>query len=155
MHLYVWIDAWDILTKKRKQHPPSGDDASTAEAAPPGRVGRGEQGEARRANSTPNGGPHIELLLGACGFKPGINLTYRLPRRQGQHTCTYTCVLSVSIRFLLLLYIYYISISNTTPHRRCNRKIEEAFYKTGIQHIWLRGVPRSRKLPNIVLVLPY
>ena len=35
-------------------------DASTAEASP-GRVRRGEQGEARRANSTPNGGPHLEL----------------------------------------------------------------------------------------------
>ena len=32
----------------------------TAEAAP-GRVGRDEQGEARRANTTPNGGPHLEL----------------------------------------------------------------------------------------------
>ena len=60
MYLYVLIDAWDVLIKKRKQHPPPGDDASTAEAAP-GRVGRDEQGEARRANTTPNGGPHLEL----------------------------------------------------------------------------------------------
>ena len=37
-----------------------GDDASTAETAP-SRVGRDEQGEARRANTTPNGGPHLEL----------------------------------------------------------------------------------------------
>ena len=50
MYLYVRTDAWDIF----------GDDASTAEAAP-GRVGRDEQGEARRANTTPNGGPHLEL----------------------------------------------------------------------------------------------
>ena len=50
-----------ICTKKnRKEHPPQGDDASTAEADP-GRVGRDEQGEAHRANSTPNGGPHLEL----------------------------------------------------------------------------------------------
>ena len=49
-----------ILTKNRKQHASQGDGASTAEAAP-GRVGRGEQGKARRANSTPNGGPHLEL----------------------------------------------------------------------------------------------
>ena len=40
--------------KKRKKHPAPGGEASTAEAAP-GRVGRGEQFEARRANSTPNG----------------------------------------------------------------------------------------------------
>ena len=38
----------------------AGDDANTAEAAP-GRVERGEQGEARRANSTPHGGLHLEL----------------------------------------------------------------------------------------------
>ena len=49
-----------ILTKKRKQRPLPGDDASTAEAAS-GRVGRDEQGEAGRANTTPNGGPHLEL----------------------------------------------------------------------------------------------
>ena len=46
--------------QKRKQHASQGDDASTAEAVA-GNVGRGEQGEARRASSTPNGGPHLEL----------------------------------------------------------------------------------------------
>ena len=61
MYLHVLIDAWDILTKKRKQHPSAGDNVSTAEAAP-GRVGKDEQGEARRANSTPNGGLHLELI---------------------------------------------------------------------------------------------
>ena len=35
--------------QKRKQHASQGDDASTAEATPDS-VGRGEQGEARRAN---------------------------------------------------------------------------------------------------------
>ena len=49
-----------ILTKKTKQHPPPGDDASTAEAVS-GIVGRDEQGEARQANTTPNGEPHLEL----------------------------------------------------------------------------------------------
>ena len=44
---------------KRTQHPPPGDDASTAEVAL-GRVGRDEQGEARRGNTTPNGGPQLE-----------------------------------------------------------------------------------------------
>ena len=51
----------DILTKQRKQNPLPGYDASTAEAAP-GRVKRGELGEARRTNTTPNGGPHLKLL---------------------------------------------------------------------------------------------
>ena len=45
---------------KLKQRASPGDGASTAEAAP-GRVGRGEQGEARRANRTSNGGPRLEL----------------------------------------------------------------------------------------------
>ena len=45
--------------EKRKQQPLQGDDASTAEPAH-GRVGRDEQAEARRANSTPDG-PHLEL----------------------------------------------------------------------------------------------
>ena len=58
-YLYVRIDSRDS-TKKRKQHPSTGDDASMAEDAS-GRVGRDEQGEARRANTTPNGGPHLEL----------------------------------------------------------------------------------------------
>ena len=31
-----------------------------AEAAP-GRIGRDDQGEARRENTTPNGGPHLDL----------------------------------------------------------------------------------------------
>ena len=48
------------MTKKQKQHPAPGDDASTPKAAS-GRVGRYEQDEARRANTTPNGGPHLEL----------------------------------------------------------------------------------------------
>ena len=50
----------DILRKERKQNPLPRDYASTAEAAR-GRVERDEQGEARRANTTPNGGPHLEL----------------------------------------------------------------------------------------------
>ena len=65
MYQYARIDAWDNLIKKRKQHRPPGDDASTGEAAP-GRIGSDEQGEARRGNTTPNGGPHLDrgrLLL--------------------------------------------------------------------------------------------
>ena len=63
MHLCVLKTSRDILMKKRKQHPSQGDDASTAEAAP-GRVGRDEQGYLRRANTTPNGGLHLELVWG-------------------------------------------------------------------------------------------
>ena len=48
------------MTKKRKQHLSPGDDARTTEAASD-RVGRDEQGEARRANTIPNDGPHLEL----------------------------------------------------------------------------------------------
>ena len=62
MYLYVRIDARGVLTKKRKKHPSPGDEASTAKTTP-GRVGRDEQREARRANTTPNGGPHLELGL--------------------------------------------------------------------------------------------
>ena len=76
------------MTIKQKQYPSQGDDASTAEATPE-RVGRGEQCEARRANSAPNDGPHLELRR--YGSKPGLNLTSRLLRRHGQHifTCIY------------------------------------------------------------------
>ena len=48
------------MIKKRKQHPPPGDDASTAVTAP-GRVGRDEQGGAIRRNIKPNCGAHLEL----------------------------------------------------------------------------------------------
>ena len=60
IYLYVRIHTWEILTKNRKQHPSQGDDASTGGVAPD-RVGRGEHCEARRANTTPNGRPHLEL----------------------------------------------------------------------------------------------
>ena len=68
-----------IDQKKRKQHPPQGDHASTAEAAP-GRVGRDEQGEARRANTTPNGGPHLELRVGRSRLKSWSNSDLLLDR---------------------------------------------------------------------------
>ena len=59
-HEYIRGIGTVILTNIRKQYPSPGDDASTAEAGSD-RVGRDEQGEARRANTTPNGGPHLEL----------------------------------------------------------------------------------------------
>ena len=59
-YVSIQIDVWEKVIKKRKQHPPQGDDASTAEAATC-RVGRGDQGEARPAISAPRGGPHLDL----------------------------------------------------------------------------------------------
>ena len=58
------MHAWDRSRyfDKPKQHSSPGDDASTAEAAPC--IVEGEtniQGEVWRANSTPNGGVHLEL----------------------------------------------------------------------------------------------
>ena len=47
------------MTKKQKQHPPQGDHASTAEAAP-GRVGRDEQSGARRANTANDSAEKVE-----------------------------------------------------------------------------------------------
>ena len=60
VYLYVRIDVWKTLTKKRKQHPPQRDDASTVSAATC-RVWGGEQGEARPAISAPKSGPHLDL----------------------------------------------------------------------------------------------
>ena len=59
-YLYVRIESWDILIKKREQQPSQGDDASTVEGFTCG-FGRGEQGEARPAISTPKGGPYLDL----------------------------------------------------------------------------------------------
>ena len=65
----VYIDRYwyvSVRTNRRlekiyqKTKTPQGADGSMAEAAP-SRVRRDEQGEARRANTTPNGGPHLEL----------------------------------------------------------------------------------------------
>ena len=58
-YLYVRIESWDILIKKRKQHPSQGDDAGTAEGATCN-VGRGKQVEARPTISAQRGGPHLE-----------------------------------------------------------------------------------------------
>ena len=60
IYLCVRINTWGVLTKQRTQRASQENDASMAEAAP-GRAGTDEHGEARRANTTPNGGPHLEL----------------------------------------------------------------------------------------------
>ena len=96
-----------LLTKNRKQHPPPGDDASTAEAAP-GRVGEGEQGEARRAKSTPNGGPHVEL--GRLRLKTWSKCDFSIAQTTGQHilypgTCYYRGRVMIISRVLPLMSI--------------------------------------------------
>ena len=74
--------------KKTKTALP-GDDTRTGEAAS-GRVGRDEHGEARRANTTPNGGPHLELGRLRLKTYPGsVNLTSRLVRRDRAHIYIY------------------------------------------------------------------
>ena len=60
MYLSVRVDNLDILAQKRGEHPPQEDAVRTAEGAP-GRVGRDERGQARRANTTPSGGPNLDL----------------------------------------------------------------------------------------------
>ena len=60
LYLCVRIDNLIVWPKNRSERPPRGDAASTAEADP-GRVGRGEQNEARPAISVPRDGPHLEL----------------------------------------------------------------------------------------------
>ena len=84
----VRIDAWDRNTyfdKKRKQHQSPADDASTAETAT-GRVRRGEQGEAWRANSRPNVGSHLEL--GRLRLKTWSKSAFSIAQTTGQHICT-------------------------------------------------------------------
>lgn len=49
-----------FVYKQQNEHSSPGRDASTAEAAP-GRVRRGEQGNARPANSALRSGPHLKL----------------------------------------------------------------------------------------------
>ena len=86
----VRIDAWDRNTyfdKKRKQHQSPADDASTAETAT-GRVRRGEQGEAWRANSRPNVGSHLEL--GRLRLKTWCKIDFSIAHTTSQH-CR-TCV---------------------------------------------------------------
>ena len=63
----------------------AGCNASTAEAAS-SRVGRGEQGEARRASSTPNGGPHLKL--GRLRLKTWSKSDSSIAQTTGQHICT-------------------------------------------------------------------
>ena len=77
------------MIKRRKQHPSQGHDANTAEAAP-GRVGRGKQAEARRANSTSNVGPHLELRR--VRLKTWSKSDFSIAQTTGQHICTMTCV---------------------------------------------------------------
>ena len=60
IHPDVRMHTWEISAKERKQHPSQGDDASTGGVAP-GRVGTDGHGDARLANTTPDGGPYLVL----------------------------------------------------------------------------------------------
>ena len=75
-----------------------GDDSSTVEAAP-GRGARVERGEARRANSTPNGG-RTHLELGRSRLKPGLSLTlksgFSIAQTARQHICTWVYTIRAS-----------------------------------------------------------
>ena len=89
MYLYVRKDTRDrnkTFVQKEKQHPSPGDDVSMAEAAS-GRVRRDEQGEARRANTTPNGGPHLEL--GRLRVKIWSKSDFSIVETHGQHIYAY------------------------------------------------------------------
>ena len=106
----VRIDAWDRNTyfdKKRKQHQSPADDASTAETAT-GRVRRGEQGEAWRANSRPNVGSHLEL--GRLRLKTWSKSDVTIAQTTGQNICTCvyirTCAAAHEQESVVLLYCY-------------------------------------------------
>ena len=76
-------------------------DGSTAEASP--RVGIGEQGEARRANNTPNDGPHLDSLsIFGSPFALSfffVFLSYRL-------TFSFFFILSTRSRFCLRFFFW-------------------------------------------------
>ena len=91
LYIYVRIDNLDNSTKKRKEYPPQADDASTAEAAP-GRFGRDEQGEAHRANTTPNGEPHLEL--GRLRFKTWSKFDFSIAQTTWPTHLTHIFILS-------------------------------------------------------------
>ena len=93
----------EILTKKRKQNKLPGDDASTGEAAPEKLTD--EKGEAGRAKTTPNGGPHLDL--GRLRLKPVLNLTSRSLGRHDQriyriYTKRYTSTSGLELFYVAL-----------------------------------------------------
>ena len=113
MYLYVPIDAWDIL-QKTKTAPAAG---TTAEAAP-GRVGRDERGEARRANSTPNGGPY--LMLGRLRVKTWSKSGFSIAERTWP---TY-----------LYIVVYSVVVGVKKPAHRLDFLFRECVRFTGGSH---------------------
>ena len=89
MHTNVNLGANSYFDKNTKATPVAGRRReSTAEAAPD-RVGKGEQGEARRANRTPDGGPPLEL--GHFRLKNWSKSDFSIAQTTGQRICC-TCV---------------------------------------------------------------
>ena len=122
------------MTQKRKQHASQGDNASTAEAAP-GRVGRGEQGEARRASSTPNGGPDLEL--GRLRLKTWSKTDFSISQTTGQNfrTCADTW------------YVLNININNKLLNAGSLSKIRVSRPRALQPHLvsWAEGVPDTTR----------
>ena len=116
MYLYVWIHSWDRnhdFDKKRKEHASPGNDANTAEAS--GSVGRGEQGEARPAYSTPNGGPHLALALSR--LKTWCKIDFSIGHTTPP-SWSYMCY-SADLTILLAHYYRYYLYSYLTNSNKC------------------------------------
>ena len=91
---YIRRETWGrtlscILAKKRRF-------AGRRREPAPVRVGRGEQGKARRANRAKNGAPHLELLIARLRLKTWSKTDLSIAQTTGQHfrVCVYICVLT-------------------------------------------------------------
>ena len=77
-----------ISTKKKQEQNNSARRQETTRAQPrppPAEAGEASK-EARRANSTPNGGPHLEL--GRLRLKTWAKSGFPIAQTTGQHICT-------------------------------------------------------------------
>ena len=75
------------MTKKNSNSTRRRETTRALPSPPPGRVGKGEQGEGRRTKNTPNGGPHLEL--GRLRLKTWSKSDFSIAQTTGQHICTY------------------------------------------------------------------
>ena len=85
--LYVRIDAWIFWPKKNENRTRCREPTLARRRPPPDRVGRDEQGEARRANTTQNGGPHLEL--GRLRLKTKSKSDFSIAETWPTYLCTY------------------------------------------------------------------